>query len=314
MRANLTIAAALVTTTLTACGEGPRGSGDYRLDQITFNSSLAIDPVSKEGAVKLEAVIVADEIPKDEPLLGGQALDELSGSDRFAVITDAGRFDVHNIGSGEYIGRVDFNMDVMTSSTAFYRSDRPRSTYDVSLNPSLIPKISVAPAVLNADVGETTITMSFEGLPTEYELPEGSAVYVYRSGGFCERDGETVINLKESRRVPENVNVDSIGGVDWPAFPVRILDAESLSQSVKAIKIVPGLSISFTAGTLDSCTLELRSAISVRTQTWEKSGETYPEILEFADKGSPPENDFSVIVVSQPVYVTVEKSVTVHWE
>jgi len=176
----------------------------------------------------------------------------------------------------------------------------------------VIPTVSASPAVLNQDNGSTQITMSFDGLPVGYELPQEVDVGFYRIGGTCEKDGVEEINILEEDEFPSHIPIAPVRKISWPV-EIGSLDPIALTQNIDALTMFLDRSQLLQEGWVDSCTIEYRALLTVLLKSNEISEPISNEIVDYSHNGLPPHNQLSLSIASQPIQVTLDKSVSVHW-
>lgn len=307
------VALLLYAIALSGCdGEvGPRGTANSPLELIRFDSVLNLDPVNLEGHITMGNIIVDEATrPSTDSFLGQGGFstsDELTGRDQFAAITDTGVFyvspDDGNSGTTSLRSRIQFQASI-DSRLVFFRDGVQANTTTISVNPNFIPELSASPLMLNSDSTSTTVTMSFEGLPPSYELPEGTEVVLGPTDLVCEKDNQVIIDFDNDQNFLEKGTLFVTSETKWPVSIER-LDSETLTQNLKASEVLQGFGNTFTDTLLDSCTYEFRVVLLARANTLL---DDHPEIISFSDNGSPPENDLTTRIISNPIYLTLDRT------
>ena len=306
-----TLLIALASFVVTSCsfGEGPRGSSEWPLDSIRVNGSLSIDPVAKTGKATA-SVFAGVDVERPEGFLGSSPTsDRLSGNDRITVSSDLVQAN-HARLYGTYRTTYEYD-DLGTLNYGFFRGQQLGNSIDVSINPSVIPTISVVPSVLDGESPTTNVSLSFEGLSDGLILPDGARVGVNVYEVICEKNGETVFDGREERGIPDEIPIYSIGSIEWP-FIINRLDAPSLNQTIdlfdfRSTSVLNG----FQNDRFDSCNVTIRSGMGYSYHLGEASEvDGFPELLDININGEfPILSNHSVGVISQPITLVIEKSI-----
>jgi len=299
---------ALSLSVLSSCSGGSRGSSEWPLEAIRITSSLIINPVSKTGQTSA-SVLVGEGTERPEEFLGSVvASDRLSGSDRITVSSDLVQANNYEL-FGSYRSTFDYG-NLTSLNFGFFRDQQLGNSIDISINPSVIPKISVSPSVLDAASPTADISLSFEGLPDSFSLPEGARVGVGVYENVCEKNGEIVVDDRERRGIPDEIPIYSFGSIQWP-FIIQQLNAQSLNQTIELFDF-GGLTIvdGFQDDRYDSCSVVIRAGISYQFFVDELSDSSgFPELLNVQSNGDYPIlYSHSVGIISEPVNLVLDKS------